>query len=113
LPDQRLTVIISLPAAVSLGGVSLEVLEPQNPELIPSLQPAEPYGIQLDFPEVLRHLKWMFQKAKLGQDMFLLGYDRTFYKLIIIRLIDVVEQPSWTSEALDRISLLSNHEARG
>lgn len=60
--------------AVSLGDVSLDVTEPANPELVPSLKPSLPYGIQLDVPEVLRHLRWMFQKAKLLQDMFLLGY---------------------------------------
>lgn len=59
------------PAAgrVSIGGTSIAVVDPHD-------WCSVPYGIGKALPatdEILRHLKWMMEKDRLGQDMFLIG----------------------------------------
>lgn len=60
---------------ISIGSVFIEVEEPKHFELVP-------WGISKNgtgfhekdqVQEVLKHLRWMMQKANLHQDIFLLG----------------------------------------
>jgi hypothetical protein len=59
---------------VSVGGVTLKVNQPANPLKVPQHTVPEESGLEYELEEVLEHLKWMFQKALLKQDMFLIGY---------------------------------------
>ncbi|KAG0296119.1 von Willebrand factor A domain-containing protein 8 [Linnemannia gamsii] len=57
---------------VRIGDVTVAVSPALNPEFVPSYdQP-----LFEDSQEILRHLRWMMQKDKLGQDMFLIGTNR-------------------------------------
>jgi hypothetical protein len=50
-----------------IGSVSAPVLSPVNPELVPVA-----YDTHMD-QHSLAHLRWLMQKAELGQDIFLMG----------------------------------------
>ncbi|CAB4415023.1 unnamed protein product [Rhizophagus irregularis] len=54
---------------IRIGDVSLRVTEPKCPELVPHY--IDP--LFEESQEVLRHLRWIMQKDKLGQDIFLIG----------------------------------------
>ncbi|CAG8469528.1 17842_t:CDS:10 [Acaulospora morrowiae] len=56
-------------ATVRIGDVSLRITNPLCPELVPDC--SEPF--YEDSQEILNHLRWIMQKEKLGQDMFLVG----------------------------------------
>lgn len=53
---------------VTIGDVSRQLREPQQPQLVPIGY------LQQDLPQsFLKHLRWLLQKDKLGQDVFLIG----------------------------------------
>ncbi|GES99877.1 von Willebrand factor A domain-containing protein 8 [Rhizophagus clarus] len=56
-------------STIRIGDVSLRVTKSKCPELVPHY--IDP--LFEESQEVLRHLRWMMQKDKLGQDIFLIG----------------------------------------
>ena len=52
---------------IKIGGVSVQLTEPKNPELVP-----RGYVNNLS-QDSLRHIRWLLQKDELGQDAFLIG----------------------------------------
>ncbi|CAG8800980.1 17179_t:CDS:2, partial [Gigaspora rosea] len=68
-------------STIRIGDVTLKISDPKNPELIP-------YYVKPlfeDSQEVLRHLRWMMQKEKLGQDIFLIGPPGPLRRSIVLR----------------------------
>lgn len=64
--------LVSAPAAgrVSIGRTSVALVEPKDWLSVPTH-----IGTSLPLTdEILLHLKWMMEKDKLGQDMFLIGF---------------------------------------
>ncbi|KAH3874331.1 hypothetical protein DPMN_037573 [Dreissena polymorpha] len=53
---------------VSIGDISIAVLPPKNPALVPKQYLSEKLPQSL-----LQHLRWIMQKDQLGQDVFLIG----------------------------------------
>ncbi|CAG8481584.1 23071_t:CDS:10 [Cetraspora pellucida] len=68
-------------ATIRIGDVSLKILKPKNPELVPyCVNP-----LFEDSQEVIRHLRWMMQKEKLGQDIFLIGPPGPLRRSLVLR----------------------------
>src|SRR4051794_21269724 len=59
---------------VSIGGVTISCKIPKDLSKVPEGVVPPTSGLFLEQPEILQHMKWMFQKALLRQDMFLIGY---------------------------------------
>lgn len=60
--------------SVSIGGVTVPVTPPKDFSKVPINVVPPVAGLDLDLEEILQHLKWMFQKTLLKQDIFLIGY---------------------------------------
>jgi hypothetical protein len=55
--------------SITIGDVTVAITDTPSPECVPEyLDP-----LYEDSQEVLRHLRWIMQKDRLGQDVFLLG----------------------------------------
>ncbi|KAG0215924.1 von Willebrand factor A domain-containing protein 8 [Mortierella sp. GBA30] len=73
---------------VSIGDVTVAVSPALNPEFVPSYdQP-----LFEDSQEVLRHLRWMMQKDKLGQDMFLIGPPGHLRRSIALKFAELTNR---------------------
>ncbi|CAJ0760628.1 2341_t:CDS:10 [Entrophospora sp. SA101] len=78
-PEKKITTI-------RIGDVSLNITESKNLELVPEyLEP-----LYEESQEILRHLRWMMQKDKLGQDIFLIGALVLRYAQLTNREIEYV-----------------------
>lgn len=69
---------------VSIGGVQLDIHPPERRELVP-------FGVARgqDSQEELEALRWMLQKEKLGQDMFLIGRPGPARRRLAMRFCEV------------------------
>eukprot|EP00301_Raphidiophrys_heterophryoidea_P006912 c12743_g1_i1.p1 GENE.c12743_g1_i1~~c12743_g1_i1.p1 ORF type:complete len:1447 (+),score=378.72 c12743_g1_i1:119-4342(+) len=56
--------------SVNVAGVSMDVQNPKHPELVPFVSDS----IDVHSQDVLGVIRWMMQKASIGQDMFLVSY---------------------------------------
>lgn len=66
---------------MSIDGASIYVNpKGENYFKIPFLIAPPLAGLYLDLNEVLQHIKWLFQKSTLGQDVFLIGYQMFTYQ---------------------------------
>ncbi|KAF9184077.1 von Willebrand factor A domain-containing protein 8 [Haplosporangium sp. Z 767] len=73
---------------VRIGDVTIAVSPALNPEFVPSYdQP-----LFEDSQEVLRHLRWMMQKDKLGQDMFLIGPPGHLRRSIALKFAELTSR---------------------
>ncbi|KAG0209285.1 von Willebrand factor A domain-containing protein 8 [Mortierella sp. NVP41] len=73
---------------VRIGDVTVAVSPALNPEFVPSYdQP-----LFEDSQEVLRHLRWMMQKDKLGQDMFLIGPPGHLRRSIALKFAELTNR---------------------
>nr|CAG8451889.1 3329_t:CDS:10 [Entrophospora candida] len=73
-PEKKITTI-------RIGDVSLNITESKNLELVPEyLEP-----LYEESQEILRHLRWMMQKDKLGQDIFLIGPPGNLRRALVLR----------------------------
>lgn len=79
-------------AVVRIGDVGVRLLPSARPELIPwGVAPAgSPIAHQS--PEVLAHLRWMMQKDKLGQDIFLIGPPGPSRRWLAFRYCEVTRR---------------------
>ncbi|CAG8455940.1 70_t:CDS:10, partial [Scutellospora calospora] len=75
-------------STICIGDVSLKISEPKNPELVPY------YTKPLfeDSQEVLRHFRWMMQKEKLGQDIFLIGPPGPLRRSLVLRFAQLTKR---------------------
>ncbi|CEG83438.1 hypothetical protein RMATCC62417_17358 [Rhizopus microsporus] len=74
--------------SVRIGDVVMEVYPPANPELVPELQGPFYEGAQ----DILRHLRWIMQKDKLGQDIFLLGPPGPLRRNLVIKYAEMTQR---------------------
>ncbi|KAG0353898.1 von Willebrand factor A domain-containing protein 8, partial [Gamsiella multidivaricata] len=73
---------------VKIGDVTVAVSPALNPEFVPSYdQP-----LFEDSQEVLRHLRWMMQKDKLRQDMFLIGPPGHLRRSIALKFAELTNR---------------------
>ncbi|RKO85785.1 AAA domain-containing protein, partial [Blyttiomyces helicus] len=84
--------ILAAPASslktVSIGTVSVRVRDPARPDLVPRLEVPFYEASQ----EVLRHLQWLMQKDRLGQDVFLIGPPGEFRRNLIMKYADLAQR---------------------
>ena len=75
--------------AVSIGDVSIPMFHAANPDLVPSgYLPAAGAG---SLPQsTLAHLRWLMQKDRLGQDVFLLGPPGAERRRLIMAYCELV-----------------------
>jgi hypothetical protein len=78
--------------AITIGNVSLRVRTPRNPALVPFSVAPTFYGISLELPEILTHLKWMLQKLVLKQDMFLIGPPGPYRRWLTMRFCELTKR---------------------
>ncbi|ORX55569.1 hypothetical protein DM01DRAFT_1334962 [Hesseltinella vesiculosa] len=74
--------------SVRIGDVVMPVVPAANPELVP-LQEGHLYN---DSQEVLRHLRWMMQKDKLGQDIFLIGPPGPLRRQLVMKYAEMTQR---------------------
>ena len=96
--------LLAEPAAgrVSIGGASVALVNPKDWFSVPD-------GIGKALPpteEILRHLKWMIEKDNLGQDMFLIGFARSFY------FLPLNDQTPWSGAEMARLPVLRTDATR-
>uniref|UniRef100_A0A0K0D6J8 AAA_5 domain-containing protein n=1 Tax=Angiostrongylus cantonensis TaxID=6313 RepID=A0A0K0D6J8_ANGCA len=72
-------------SVVSIGSVRLTVSNPIRPELTPARFES---GVRPPV-EVVSHLKWLLQKAILGQDVFLIGVPGALRSEIVLRYLEL------------------------
>ncbi|KAI9253809.1 AAA domain-containing protein [Phascolomyces articulosus] len=74
--------------SVRIGDVVMQVTPPENPELVP-----EHTGPFYDnSQEILRHLRWMMQKDKLGQDIFLIGPPGPLRRSLVMKYAEMTQR---------------------
>ncbi|KAG0045398.1 von Willebrand factor A domain-containing protein 8 [Gryganskiella cystojenkinii] len=73
---------------VRIGDVTVAVSPALNPEFVPSYE----QPLFEDSQEVLRHLRWMMQKDKLGQDMFLIGPPGHLRRSIALKFAELTNR---------------------
>ncbi|RCI05809.1 von Willebrand factor A domain-containing protein 8, partial [Rhizopus stolonifer] len=74
--------------SVRIGDVEMEIYSPKNPELVPEVQGPFYEGSQ----DILRHLRWIMQKDKLGQDIFLLGPPGPLRRNIVMKYAEMTQR---------------------
>ncbi|KAG0792461.1 hypothetical protein G6F57_004554 [Rhizopus arrhizus] len=74
--------------SVRIGDVVMEVYPPANPELVPEIQGPFYEGAQ----DILRHLRWIMQKDKLGQDIFLLGPPGPLRRNLVMKYAEMTQR---------------------
>lgn len=63
-----------------IGGVKIQVSEPQRPEIVPQL-----FVSELDLSqECLSHLRWIAQKDSLKQDCFMIGPPSEYRRRLVL-----------------------------
>ncbi|XP_027212912.2 von Willebrand factor A domain-containing protein 8 [Penaeus vannamei] len=79
--------LISESSKISIGDVSKEIHAPKNPELVPTGY------IRGNVPQsVLKHLRWLIQKDKLGQDVFLIGPPGPLKRLLAMSYLELTQR---------------------
>ncbi|KAG2198207.1 hypothetical protein INT46_006615 [Mucor plumbeus] len=74
--------------SVRIGDVVMQVYPAENPELVPEVQGPFYEGAQ----DILRHLRWIMQKDKLGQDIFLLGPPGPLRRNLIMKYAEMTQR---------------------
>eukprot|EP01114_Cavostelium_apophysatum_P013936 TRINITY_DN3482_c0_g1_i2.p1 TRINITY_DN3482_c0_g1~~TRINITY_DN3482_c0_g1_i2.p1 ORF type:complete len:768 (-),score=160.68 TRINITY_DN3482_c0_g1_i2:2132-4435(-) len=80
---------------VSIGDVTLIVEKPKRPELVPFDVAAPKTGLEYDaedIQEIVQHLRWMMQKEKLNQDMFLIGPPGPYKRWLALRYCELTRR---------------------
>ncbi|OZJ04703.1 hypothetical protein BZG36_02531 [Bifiguratus adelaidae] len=75
-------------ANVRLGDVSIKVERPEKPHKVPIY--VDP--LYDTSQEVLRHLRWMMQKDKLRQDMFLIGLPGPLRRALVMKYAEMTKR---------------------
>ncbi|KAI9354986.1 AAA domain-containing protein [Pilaira anomala] len=74
--------------SVRIGDIVMQVYPAENPELVPEIQGPFYDGSQ----DILRHLRWIMQKDKLGQDIFLLGPPGPLRRNLIMKYAEMTQR---------------------
>ncbi|KAI8991241.1 AAA domain-containing protein [Mycotypha africana] len=74
--------------SVRIGDVILHVYPAENPELVPEVPGPFYEGAQ----DILRHLRWIMQKDKLGQDIFLLGPPGPLRRNLVMKYAEMTQR---------------------
>ncbi|KAI9317743.1 AAA domain-containing protein [Dichotomocladium elegans] len=74
--------------SVRIGDVIMEIEPPENPELVP--ENSQPF--YEDSQEILRHLRWMMQKDKLRQDIFLIGPPGPLRRSLVMKYAEMTQR---------------------
>ncbi|KAG0177699.1 von Willebrand factor A domain-containing protein 8 [Apophysomyces sp. BC1021] len=74
--------------SVRIGDIVMSIVPPNNPELVPEHN-APFYE---DSQEILRHLRWMMQKDKLGQDIFLIGPPGPLRRALVMKYAEITQR---------------------
>ncbi|TPX32182.1 hypothetical protein SmJEL517_g04613 [Synchytrium microbalum] len=72
----------------SISDVTLKITLPGSAELVPDVG-----GLFYDdSQEILRHLRWMMQKDRMGQDIFFLGPPGSFKRRLVMRYAQLAQR---------------------
>lgn len=72
---------------VSIGDVSIKLKKPSSPELVPVKY------VSGELPQyVLKNLRWIMQKDKLGQDVFLIGAPGPSRRLLAMQYLELTKR---------------------
>ncbi|KAI8341541.1 hypothetical protein BC941DRAFT_416834, partial [Chlamydoabsidia padenii] len=69
-----------------------DVVMPVEPALNPELVPEHEGPLYDDSQEILRHLRWMMQKDKLGQDIFLIGPPGPLRRNLVMKYAEMTQR---------------------
>lgn len=74
--------------SVSIGDVSIQLKKPVSPELVPVK-----YNVGGELPQyVLKNLRWIMQKDKLGQDIFLIGAPGPLRRVLAMQYLELTKR---------------------
>ncbi|XP_068732159.1 von Willebrand factor A domain-containing protein 8-like [Montipora capricornis] len=74
--------------SVSIGDVSIQLKKPVSPELVPVK-----YNVSGELPQyVLKNLRWIMQKDKLGQDIFLIGAPGPLRRVLAMQYLELTKR---------------------
>ncbi|KAI7898653.1 AAA domain-containing protein [Cokeromyces recurvatus] len=74
--------------SVRIGDVVMPIYPAENPELVPQVE--GPFYD--DAQDILRHLRWIMQKDKLGQDIFLLGPPGPLRRNLVMKYAEMTQR---------------------
>ncbi|KAI9303209.1 AAA domain-containing protein [Cunninghamella echinulata] len=74
--------------SVRIGDVVMPIEPPKNPELVPEHEGP----LYDDSQEILRHLRWMMQKDKLKQDIFLIGPPGPLRRNLVMKYAEMTQR---------------------
>uniref|UniRef100_A0A8R1DMQ4 ATPase dynein-related AAA domain-containing protein n=1 Tax=Caenorhabditis japonica TaxID=281687 RepID=A0A8R1DMQ4_CAEJA len=78
----------SKPSTLTIGSVSVKLQESKNPDFVPAY-----YGLKSQPPQdLLPHLRWLIQKDKLKQDVFLLGVPGKIRLELVLRYLEATNR---------------------
>ncbi|ULT83400.1 hypothetical protein L3Y34_012561 [Caenorhabditis briggsae] len=80
--------ISSKTSTLTIGNVSVQLQDAKNPDFVPAY-----YGLSGQPPQdLLPHLKWLIQKDKLKQDVFLLGVPGKIRLELVLRYLEATNR---------------------
>eukprot|EP00081_Caenorhabditis_elegans_P026604 NP_510161.2 Von (von) Willebrand factor A domain containing [Caenorhabditis elegans] len=78
----------SKPSTLTIGSVSVQLQDAKNPDFVPAF-----YGQKNNPPQdLLPHLRWLIQKDKLKQDVFLLGVPGKIRLELVLRYLEATNR---------------------
>lgn len=78
----------SKPSTLTIGSVSVQLQSAKNPDFVPAY-----YGLNAQPPQdLLQHLRWLIQKDKLKQDVFLLGVPGKIRLELVLRYLEATNR---------------------
>ncbi|KNC74718.1 hypothetical protein SARC_12740 [Sphaeroforma arctica JP610] len=78
---------VSNQPVIELGGLTHKIISPKNPLLVPTKYLGD------ELPQnLLKHMRWMLQKDKLGQDMFLIGAPGSQRRRLVMAFCEMTQR---------------------
>uniref|UniRef100_A0A1I7USB7 AAA_5 domain-containing protein n=1 Tax=Caenorhabditis tropicalis TaxID=1561998 RepID=A0A1I7USB7_9PELO len=78
----------SKPSTLTIGAITTQLQKANNPDFVPAY-----YGLKHQPPqELLQHLRWLIQKDKLKQDVFLLGVPGKIRLELVLRYLEATNR---------------------
>ncbi|CAI2356267.1 unnamed protein product [Caenorhabditis sp. 36 PRJEB53466] len=78
----------SKPSTLTIGSISVKLQDAKNPDFVPAY-----YGLKGQPPhDLLPHLRWLIQKDKLKQDVFLLGVPGKIRLELVLRYLEATNR---------------------
>eukprot|EP01134_Creolimax_fragrantissima_P006850 CFRG6850T1 len=76
---------------LELGGITHEIVPAASPLLVPAKYLPESNGSGIP-QHILKHLRWMLQKDKLGQDIFLIGAPGSQRRRLVMQFCELTQR---------------------